>query len=220
MLFQYQIRAEPVTVPAPIPVPDFFAPGFPDQVPHRRTLDPGGHARFVHVPAPVVVPEFWTPGFPDRVPHRFPLQDPGRAAAPFASALPTLSDLGVARGIFFPIFERTSGRYQAQLVSSDGVTPLPGTLLQTLRLTLYVIAQDDLTLTIVNGRNKQSVLNQADVTVSVEGLLTWTLQPADTTLVDPTLPFERHLALFEWTWAGGAGKQEVIVIVYNLRRVP
>ena len=33
------------------------------------------------------------------------------------------------------------------------------------------------------------------------------------------LPFERHVALFQWTWASGAGKHEVVLSVKNLSQV-
>jgi hypothetical protein len=117
----------------------------------------------------------------------------------------------------FPIDEQETGRYTATIVGNDGVTPLPGATLSTLVLTLYVIKQDG-TDGIVNSRNAQNVLNTNNVTVSAAGLLTWTVQVADTTLVE-AIPFERHLALFEWTWPSGAGKHEVVLLVRNLHRV-
>lgn len=117
----------------------------------------------------------------------------------------------------FPIDEKTSGQYTAVLVGNDGVTPLPAATLITLVLTLYVIKADG-TDGIVNGRNAQNVLNANNVTLSAGGLLTWVIQVLDTTLVED-IPFERHVALFEWTWAAGAGKREVILVVRNLHRV-
>lgn len=117
----------------------------------------------------------------------------------------------------FPIDEKTSGQYTATIVGNDGVTALPAATLATLVLTLYVIKADG-TDGIVNGRNAQNVLNANNVTVSAGGLLTWVVQVADTTLVED-IPFERHIALFEWTWAAGAGKREVILVVRNLHRV-
>jgi hypothetical protein len=115
----------------------------------------------------------------------------------------------------FPIDEKETGQYTGTIVGNDGVTPLPGATLSTLLLTLYVIKQDGTDQTI---RNVQNVLNANNVTVNAAGLLTWTIQVADTTLVE-TIPFERHIALFEFTWPTGAGKHEVILLVRNLRRV-
>lgn len=118
----------------------------------------------------------------------------------------------------FPIAEQSTGSYTATIVGNDGVTPLPGATLVSLFLTLYVIKADG-TDAIVNGRNAQNVLNTNNVTVSPAGLLTWTIQIGDTTLVE-AIPFERHIALFQWTWAGGAGKKEVVLVVENLHKVP
>lgn len=117
----------------------------------------------------------------------------------------------------FPIDEKTTGQYTATLVGNDGVTPLPGATLTTLVLTLYAIKQDG-TDGIVNARNSQNVLNANNVTINAAGLLTWLIQVGDTTLIE-AIPFERHIALFEWTWPTGAGKREVVLLVRNLRRV-
>jgi len=120
--------------------------------------------------------------------------------------------------LIFAIDEQSTGQYTATIVGNDGVTPLPGATLSTLVLTLYAIKADG-TDGIVNARNAQNVLNANDVTVDAAGLITWAIQVADTTLVE-AVPFERHLALFEWTWPAGAGKHEVGLLVRNLHRVP
>ncbi len=117
----------------------------------------------------------------------------------------------------FDIAEKSTGSYTATLVGNDGVTPLPGATLSTLVLTLYAIKADG-TDGVVNSRNAQNVLNANNVTVSTGGLLTWAIQVGDTTLVED-LPFERHIALFEWTWPNGAGKHEAVLVVRNLHRV-
>jgi hypothetical protein len=117
----------------------------------------------------------------------------------------------------FAINEQTTGSYTAILVGNDGVTPLPGGTLLTLLATLYVIKQDG-TTAIVNGRNAQPVLNTNNFTVSAAGLLTWTIQIGDTSMVE-NIPFERHILLLAWTWAGGAGKHETVLVVKNLRLV-
>lgn len=119
----------------------------------------------------------------------------------------------------YPIDERESGTYSATIVGNDGVTPLPGSTLSTLTLTLYVIKQDG-TEEVVNGRNQQNVLNANNVTVSEAGALVWSVRPLDTIIVESFLPVERHIALFEWTWpTGNAGKHEFVAAVRNLRRV-
>ena len=117
--------------------------------------------------------------------------------------------------LVFPIAEQSTGTYTATLVGNDGVTPLPAATLLTLTLTLYVTKADGTDQLI---RNHQNVLNLNNVTVTAGGLLTWTVQTTDTQLIE-ALPVERHIALFEWTWAGGAGKHEVVLAVKNLRQV-
>lgn len=118
----------------------------------------------------------------------------------------------------FDILEQSSGQYTATIVGNDGSTPLPAATLVTLTLTLYVIKTDG-TIAYVNSRNAQNVLNVNNVTISAAGLLTWAIQTQDTTLVE-SLPFERHIALFEWTWASGVGKHEAILSVKALNEVP
>jgi hypothetical protein len=118
----------------------------------------------------------------------------------------------------FDVLEQATASYTATVVGNDGVTPLPAATLVTMVLTLYVVKTDG-TIGYVNGRNAQNVLNANNVTISSAGALVFTLQPLDTTLVE-ALPFERHIALFEWTWSGGAGKHEVVFVVKNLTEVP
>ncbi len=118
----------------------------------------------------------------------------------------------------FEIDEEESGSYTATIVGNDGATPLAAADLLTFTLTLYAIKADGIDQ-IINGRNQQNVLNANNVTVSAAGAVVWTIQPGDTTLVE-ALPFETHIALFEWTWAQGAGKHVAHLRVRNLRRVP
>lgn len=117
----------------------------------------------------------------------------------------------------FDVLEQTSGTYTGTIVGNDGATPLPGATLSTLTLTLYVVKTDG-TIGYVNSRNAQNILNANNATVSAGGLVDWTFQVADTTLVE-ALPFERHIGLFEWTWPSGAGKHEMVLVVKNLTEV-
>lgn len=119
---------------------------------------------------------------------------------------------------FDPINEQTTASFTAQLTGNDGVTPLPLASISTLILTLYVIKADG-SDQIINSRNAQNILNANGVTVTVGGALTWIVAIADTTLVE-AVPFERHIALFEWSGGFGAGKQEVILVIRNLGQVP
>ena len=118
----------------------------------------------------------------------------------------------------FGILEQASGLFTGTLTANDGVTPIPAASLLTFTLTLYVIKGDG-TTGIVNGRNAQNVLNANNVTVNAAGLVTWSIQVADTTLVE-ALPFERHIALWEWTATGVTGKHETVMVVQALTEVP
>lgn len=119
----------------------------------------------------------------------------------------------------FQFREKNSGRITATLVGTDGVTPLPGSTLSGLLLTLYVIKQNG-TDEVLNGRNQQNVLQANNVTVDESGNFVWEVQPADTTIVETFLLYERHIALLEWSWpTARQGRQEFILNVKNLRRV-
>ncbi len=122
----------------------------------------------------------------------------------------------------FPMFEQASGSFIATLRDDFGAM-IPGSILTALRLSLYTVRKNG-QINYVNNRNRQNVLNQGDVTVydSLQTLadgrtynLRWAVQPADTTLVE-AVPFERHLFLFEFTWAQGEGKQNGALVVENL----
>ena len=114
--------------------------------------------------------------------------------------------------------EGETPRYTATL-TDENLVPLPANSLTTFQLTLYVIKADG-TTSYINGRNAQNVLNANNVTVTAQGLITWSMQVADTTLVE-VVPFERHIALWEWYWGTGrAGKHELVITVKALGEVP
>lgn len=104
------------------------------------------------------------------------------------------------------VLEKTTPNYTATLVDDSTPTPLPIPLLQisTIVLTFY----DRRTNTIINSRTAQDVKNANNCTVhATTGLLTWSMQVADTTLVT-TADFaedetEEHCALFEWVLTNG-----------------
>jgi hypothetical protein len=212
-VFQYQPLAETLLPPELPPLPWLSGNDVPPPV-RARAVPPDFFQRIEPVapPAPDFSGGFESPRILFRV--HLPETEPTAILLPALVAPSRWSPYGPT----FSIAEKGTGTYRAQLVASDGVTPLPGTVLQGLTLTLYTIGQLDET-TIVNGRNKQNVLNQNNVSISTSGLVSWQIQPGDTTLIDPALPFERHIALLEWSWARGAGKKEVILVVRNLRRV-
>lgn len=116
------------------------------------------------------------------------------------------------------VLEGETPRYTATVKDDTGAV-LPAASLTTITLTLYVIKTDG-TVGYVNSRNAQNVLNANNVTISAAGILVWQMQVADTTLVE-ALPFERHIALWEWTWpTSRAGKHELFITVKALGEVP
>lgn len=117
----------------------------------------------------------------------------------------------------FDVDERNAGQYTCTLVKEDGSTPIPSAQLTILTLTLYSIHSG----AIINGRDTQNVLNLNGVTVDSAGLLTWTVEQADTAILDATLTHETHVALFQFTYQSGAkgGNHEVKMRVRNLTKV-
>lgn len=113
--------------------------------------------------------------------------------------------------------ENTTAVYTAHIKDQDGVA-ISAASLDALTLTLY----DYRTSGVINTRDGQDVLNANDVTVTAEGLLTWTMQPADNAIVGNVTPggTEKHIALFQWTWdTTKYGKYEVTIEVSQLEKV-
>ena len=115
------------------------------------------------------------------------------------------------------VLERTTPRYRA-VFKDDVDAVIPAASLTTLLLTLYVTQTNGILFYI---RSDQNVLNANNVTVDANGVLVWSIQIADTTMIE-AVPYERHVALFEWTWAAGtkSGKHELVLVVKNLTAVP
>jgi len=90
--------------------------------------------------------------------------------------------------------------------------------LATLTLTLY----DKRSKTILNSRDHQSILNANGGTVDASGNGELVLADADNALVSQGRSSEMHVALIEWTWAGGtkSGRHEIVLTVENLQKVP
>lgn len=115
--------------------------------------------------------------------------------------------------------EGTTFLYTCTLKDESGVV-VPLSAIGALTLTLYDVDSD----TIINSRDTQNVLNANNVTVhATSGLLSWTAQAADNPIVLATRPagsLERHIALFEWTWATTKkGKHELEIFVQQLSQV-
>lgn len=118
------------------------------------------------------------------------------------------------------VLEGETPRYTATIKDDTG-TALPATSLTTLTLKLYVIKADGSSSFIRGSAGAgQNILNANNVVVSAQGTVVWQLQVADTTLAE-SVPFEKHIALFEWTFpTNRAGKHEVWFTVKNLTMVP
>ena len=116
----------------------------------------------------------------------------------------------------FEVTEKGSFAYSATIRDAAGVA-VPGTSLTTLLLTFY--NADTMAGAIVNSRDHQSVLNVNNVAVDGAGRLVWTMQPADLVIQNARRAYERHEALFEWTYPSGSGRHVVGFRVKNLRHV-
>lgn len=113
--------------------------------------------------------------------------------------------------------ERTSGVYTATIVDA-AQQPVPGSNLEQLTLTLY----DLVTKAVINSRNAQNVLNTNGVTVDGNGLLTWTIAPADNPIITAGKLLEAHRAVFHGTWASGSREYtyQMEIQVTNLYSIP
>jgi hypothetical protein len=182
------------------------------------------------IPTPAAPDLSWQHSFPDRLPRlqllEYPawfapqdLSDPTPDAAIVRQASPDFTT---------QVREASTASYFGLLVD-EFEQPISAGVLSTLVLQLYVIdADNDITIL----RN-HSVLNQNQVTfygaaqTRASGQrynLRWVIQPSDTTLVDPSLAFERHIALFTYTWIRpgggiGIGRREIVLNVQNLGEV-
>jgi hypothetical protein len=119
--------------------------------------------------------------------------------------------------------ESSSSRLEAVIKDEDEVA-IPAASLGTLTLMLYdqitELASPGSTAAIINSRNRQSVLNANGGTVDASGNMVMTFTPADNEIRHTSRSSERHVALFEYSYAGGlkAGKEQVLVDVYNYHR--
>jgi len=121
------------------------------------------------------------------------------------------------------VIERTTPVYSARFVDEFG-NPVALANLVTVVLTLYNLVDG----VIINGRDKQDIKNANDVTIhATTGDIIWSLQEADTVLVNPDqIPvgnLEAHIALFEWSYGpGGArkGKHLVQIDIIQTTKVP
>ena len=120
--------------------------------------------------------------------------------------------------------ESSTARLTA-IVEDETETAIPGASLDTLTLHLYdqktELATPGTTAAVLNGRNRQNVLNVNGCTVDSSGNLEMIFTPADNVIINTGAgESERHVALFEYTYAAGlkAGKEEVLIDVVNYSR--
>lgn len=118
------------------------------------------------------------------------------------------------------VLEETSATFTATLLSdkTDPTSTVAASSLSSLKLTLYDVCTGD----IINSREGQNVLNTNNVTVDEDGLLTWNIQGDDNQIVSTTLAageYETHIALFEWVWSSGQGKEQIELMVEQLDKV-
>ena len=112
----------------------------------------------------------------------------------------------------FEVVERASTRLSGVLTQDDGITPVPNGTLATFTLTIYAL--DVLKTLIVDHR---SILTSVDAATAA---FAYVVPASDMAILDATLPVERHVCLFEWTWGTtGQGRKELALAVRNLAKV-
>ncbi|HSE44851.1 MAG TPA: hypothetical protein VLA89_05940 [Gemmatimonadales bacterium] len=124
----------------------------------------------------------------------------------------------------FEIAEGTTPDYvvtlYAKAIGDADPLPIPGSVLDSLTLTYYQEYSEE----IINNRSLQNVLQINNVTVDENGLLTWTLQQADSVILDDSLGKEPHMARFDFTYPGANGTEQsrhlVRLLVKNFRVTP
>lgn len=95
----------------------------------------------------------------------------------------------------YPIKEQETGVFSFTIKDESGLV-IPSSQLTTATLTVYVPTSG----AIVNGRDAQNIKNANNVTISETGVVTWTQQVADVTILDDTLAMETHRCLFLFSW--------------------
>lgn len=123
----------------------------------------------------------------------------------------------------FHVRESSTARLTATL-KDETETAIPAASINTLTLLLYdqltELASPGSTGAVINSRNRVNILNANGCTATSSGGVTLTLTPADNVIVNTGESSERHVALFEWTYAAGlkGGKEEVLIDVSNYAR--
>lgn len=116
----------------------------------------------------------------------------------------------------FTVTEQTSARYTATLTDETGAG-VAGSSLDTAILTLF----DENTGEFLNNRDQQNVLNANGVTIDENGNLVWLIAPEDVAIITDATRYEKHRAVFVFTWSGT--KQlvhELQMVVTHVETVP
>lgn len=118
----------------------------------------------------------------------------------------------------YPIKERQTLTYTFVLKDEAGVV-IPASALSAAVLTVYSAASE----AIVNSREAQNVLNANNVTISELGVVTWTLQPSDVTMLNQALEEETHRCVFLFTWTASGNTRthphEVDFVLDNIGKL-
>lgn len=118
----------------------------------------------------------------------------------------------------FDVLEDVTTQISFVLTREDGVSPVPGSILTSFILTILSIDPD--ADPIVGPLN---VLQANNHIVGEDGQVIGQLVPSQVVIQDQTLPFERHVLQYLWTWGQDPpkqGRQEIALILRNLDRVP
>ncbi len=110
----------------------------------------------------------------------------------------------------FTVNEKTNPTHEYVILDEDG-NPVQPT---SLTLTYYNRA----TGAIINSRDGQNVLNMNNVVIA-NGAMAWSMQIADTTIVDATSVAEINVALWKWVANSKTNLHTTIIRVVNLAKV-
>jgi hypothetical protein len=93
---------------------------------------------------------------------------------------------------------------------------IPSSQMATMLMTLY----DTKTQAIVNGVDGTvDVKNVRSCVLSLQGVFTLTLLPADNIMLDPTRTYEERCALVQYQWPTVPTKSDALEVIYVVRNV-
>lgn len=106
----------------------------------------------------------------------------------------------------------------AGVLKDETGAAVPAASLSTLKLTLFNAVDG----AIINAVAAVNILNADRGTVDVNGNMICTLAPTDSPILGAGANEEKHVAFFEWTYAGGskAGGVECEFLVCNFVKLP